>query len=50
MSMKNSMTPAGIETGTFRFVAQRLNHCATAVLPSGVSNWSYLWRVKVTNS
>ena len=25
------MTPAGIETTTFRFVAQHLNHCATAV-------------------
>jgi len=25
------MTPAGIEQATFRFVAQHLNHCATAV-------------------
>ena len=25
------MTPAGIEPATFRFVGQRLNHCATAV-------------------
>ena len=25
------MTPAGIELVTFRFVAQHLNHCATAV-------------------
>jgi hypothetical protein len=31
MSMKNSMTPAGIEPATFRFVAQHLKHCATAV-------------------
>jgi len=31
MSMKNPLTPAGIEPATFRFVAQRLNHCATAV-------------------
>ena len=31
MSMKNPMTPAGIEPATFRFVAQHLNHCATAV-------------------
>jgi len=29
MSMKNP--PAGIEPATFRFVAQHLNHCATAV-------------------
>jgi len=25
------MTPAGIEPATFRFIAQHLNHCATAV-------------------
>ena len=25
------MTPAGIESATFGFVAQHLNHCATAV-------------------
>jgi len=31
MSMKNPLAPAGIELATFRFVAQRLNHCATAV-------------------
>jgi len=29
--MKNSMTPAGIEPAAFRFVAQHLNHCGTAV-------------------
>jgi hypothetical protein len=29
--MKNSMTPSAIEQATFRFVAQHLNHCATAV-------------------
>ena len=28
------MTPAGIEPATFLFVAQHLNHCATAVLAS----------------
>ena len=25
------MTPSGIEPATFRFVAQHLNHCPTAV-------------------
>ena len=29
--MKNPLTPAGIETATFRFVAQHFNYCATAV-------------------
>jgi len=29
--MKGPLTPAGIEPATFRFVAQHLNHCATAV-------------------
>ena len=29
--MKNPLTPGGIEPGTFRFLAQHLNHCATAV-------------------
>jgi len=28
----NEMTPSGIETATFGFGAQHLNHCATAVL------------------
>jgi len=31
MSMKNPLTPAGIEPAAFRFVAQHLNHCATVV-------------------
>ena len=31
--MKNPMTPSGIEPATFRFEAQYLNHCATAVPP-----------------
>ena len=31
MSMKNPLTAAGIEPATFRFVAQHLNHWATAV-------------------
>jgi len=45
MSMKNPLIPAGIEPATFWFVAQHLNHCATAV-PIDVStlpnnSWSY---------
>jgi len=35
------MTPAGMEQVTFRFVAQHLNHCATAV-PSGSNTCIYL--------
>jgi len=31
MAMKNPPKPDGIEPTTFRFVAQHLNHCATAV-------------------
>jgi len=31
MSMKNPLTPAGIEPATYRIVAQHLDHCATAV-------------------
>ena len=31
--MKNALTPAGIEPAPFRFVAQHLNRCATAVPP-----------------
>jgi hypothetical protein len=31
MWMKNPLTPAEIERATFRFVAQHLNHCDTAV-------------------
>ena len=31
MSTKNPLTPAGIEPAAFRFVAEHLNHCATAV-------------------
>jgi len=31
MSMKDPLTPAGIEPTTLRIVAQHLNHCATAV-------------------
>ena len=33
--MKNPLTLAGIEAATFQFVAQHLNHCATAV-PRGL--------------
>jgi len=36
MSTKNPLTLAGIEPATFRFVAQHLNHGATAVPNSEV--------------
>ena len=32
------MTPARLEPATFRRVAQRLKHCATAVRHDGLSN------------
>ena len=39
---KNPLTPAGIESATFRFVVEHLNHCATAVRPT-YSNHSDLY-------
>ena len=47
MSMKNPVTPAGIETATFRFVAPHLNHCATAVPSSSSSSIKIYARVLV---
>ena len=35
------MTPSGIEAATFRFVAQHLNHCTTAV-PSYIYIYIYM--------
>jgi hypothetical protein len=32
MAMKNPVTPLGIKTATFQFVAQCLNHYTTACL------------------
>ena len=29
--MKSPLTPAGIEPATYPFVAEHINHCATAV-------------------
>jgi len=43
MSLKNTMTPAGIEPATFRFVAQHVNHCATAVPRSCRVKYENLW-------
>ena len=43
---KIPMTPAGIEPATFRFVAQHLKHCATAV-PTWMSTMDVFWGVKV---
>ena len=42
MSLKNPVTPAGIEPATFRFVAQHLNHCATAVLIPGATQMPFV--------
>ena len=46
MSMKNPLTLAGIEPATFRFVAQHLNHCATAV-PDIIIQW---WKIKLNTA
>jgi len=35
------MIPSGIEPATFRFVAQHLNHCATAVPYTNYSTDEY---------
>jgi len=53
MSMKNPMTPAGTKPATFRFVAQYLNRCTTAVptIPSiqlhsiVTGRWSYKYKL-----
>jgi len=48
MSMKSPLTPAGIEPATFRFVAQHLNHCATAVPKHPrVEVYYYYWRLEM---
>jgi len=36
------MTPSGIEPATFGFVAQRVNHCATAVPTDVVVNNTFI--------
>jgi len=41
MSMNNPLTPAGIEPATFLFLAQHLNHCATAI-PNSSHNTTIL--------
>ena len=51
--MKNPLTLAGIEEATFRFVAQHLNHCATAVPRKTVltrykSLTLYIDKIKIT--
>ena len=38
--MKNPIKPSGIESANFRFVAQRLNHCATAANMGSIKNIS----------
>ena len=43
---KNPMTPAGIELATFGFVAQHLNHCATAV-PGDKNSMTKYWLISL---
>ena len=44
MSMKDPLTPTGIEPATFRIVAQHLNHCATAVPLEQYCGY-YIWYI-----
>jgi len=41
------MIPTGIEPATFRFVAQQLNHCATAVPPTEMNTKNISLGLKV---
>ena len=45
---KIPVTPSGIEPATFRFLAQRLNHCATAVLRWAVQMWKLGKGIKIS--
>jgi len=49
VSIKNPLTPAGIEPATFWFVAQHLNHCATAFRNPGKSKTVIFTRARVNN-
>ena len=44
------MTQAGIEPVTFRFVAQHLNHCATAVPNQGMYNLKFTVLIYTNNT
>jgi len=44
MSIKNPLTPAGIEPATFRFVAQHFGHCATAVPALREIHFGIIWK------
>ena len=44
------MTPSGIEPATFRFVAQHLNHCATAVPQRYVVYYNIMGPLSYTRS
>jgi hypothetical protein len=48
MSLKNPVTPPGIDPGTVRLAAQRLNHYATEFLNNALKCTHWIQQIYVT--